>query len=115
MPLTFTPRTADNAPAASRSSREVEMSIVICTLNRCDMLERAIASLLVQTCDASSIEIIVVDNGSTDATKSVVLRMAATDMRLRYVHEATLGLSHARNRGIEDGVFARYDLDVDVS
>jgi GT2 family glycosyltransferase len=115
MPLTFTPRTLETATTSA--TREPEMSIVICTLNRCDMLERAIASLQTQTCHPSSVEIIVVDNGSTDATKSVVLRMAENDARLRYVHEATLGLSHARNRGIAESrgrLVAFFDDDAEA-
>ena len=44
-------------------------------------------------------EIVVVDNASTDDTESVVRDLARTVRRLRHVLEPQLGVSHARNRG----------------
>jgi glycosyltransferase involved in cell wall biosynthesis len=41
-----------------------------------------------------------VDNNSTDATREVVERFAAADVRVRYLFEPQQGLSHARNAGI---------------
>ncbi len=75
---------------------ELSISAIICTHNRDQYLGAAIDSLLAQT--LHDIEIIVVDNGSTDSTAEVV-QPRLSDSRLRYVYEPTLGLSTARNTG----------------
>ncbi|NKE34797.1 glycosyltransferase [Natronococcus sp. JC468] len=73
-------------------------SIVIPTYNRAPVLGRAIDSALAQTHD--DLEVIVVDDGSTDGTDAVV--DAYDDDRLAYVATGTNGGANAaRNRGIE--------------
>lgn len=79
-----------------------EVSIVIGTLDRCELLGRAIRSILDQGCDPRSFEIIVVDNGSKDRTREVVEAIMAGTNNVRYVLEPRLGLSIARNRGIAE-------------
>jgi len=92
-------------PATATGSLEV--SIVIGTLDRCDILERAIRSILDQDCAPSRYEIVVVDNGSKDRTRAVVEEICATASNVRYVVEPKLGLSNARNKGIAE---ARCDV-----
>ncbi|MBT9310671.1 glycosyltransferase family 2 protein [Leptothoe kymatousa] len=75
---------------------ELSISAIICTHNRDQYLGAAIDSLLAQT--LGDIEIIVVDNASTDMTAEVV-QQRLSDPRLRYVYEPVLGLSSARNTG----------------
>ncbi|ESA35481.1 glycosyl transferase family protein [Leptolyngbya sp. Heron Island J] len=75
---------------------ELSISAIICTHNRDQYLGAAIDSLLAQTLE--DIEVIVVDNASTDTTAEVV-QPRLSDPRLRYVYEPTLGLSTARNTG----------------
>ena len=80
------------------------LSIVICTHNRAESLRHALQGVAEQAVPAGeSLEVIVVDNASSDHTRAVV-HEAAGDRRLpiRYVLERTLGLSHARNRGIRE-------------
>ncbi|MBW4652411.1 MAG: glycosyltransferase [Kaiparowitsia implicata GSE-PSE-MK54-09C] len=72
------------------------VSVIICTHNRADCLDAAIASVLQQVFEADY-EVIVVNNASTDHTESVL--QAYDDSRLRYLIEPTLGLSVARNTG----------------
>jgi glucosyl-dolichyl phosphate glucuronosyltransferase len=78
------------------------MSVVIGTLNRSDMLEPSLRSLLAQTIDPGLIEIVVVDNGSTDRTLNLVSELMAVAPHMRLVHEPKRGLSNARNRGIAE-------------
>ena len=74
----------------------MQLSAIICTHNRAAYLDKAIDSLLVQ--DYPDYNILVVDNASTDATRSVV-EARLPHPRLRYYHEPQLGLSVARNTG----------------
>jgi glucosyl-dolichyl phosphate glucuronosyltransferase len=82
------------------------ISVVICTHNRADILLRvAIRSLLSQQVVADCpFEILVVDNVSTDDTQERVTEVAAATAypAIRYVYEPSIGLSHARNRGIAE-------------
>ena len=50
----------------------IELSVIIPTRNRCTYLELTLNSILTQTFDKNLFEVIVIDNGSTDATKDVV-------------------------------------------
>jgi glycosyltransferase involved in cell wall biosynthesis len=85
----------------STASSRYDVSVVLSTYNRADLLPSALDALLAQTGDAAY-EVIVVDNNSTDNTADVVRRIAARSQGpIRYVFEARQGLSHARNRGIE--------------
>lgn len=71
-------------------------SLIIPTHNRANLLPRAIDSVLAQT--DGNWELIVVDDGSTDDTKTVVGRY--TDPRIRYVYQTNRELNGARNTGV---------------
>ncbi len=75
-----------------------EITGIICTHNREEYLERCIKSLLEQTLEQNRYEILVVDNGSSDSTKTICDRFV-DQQNFRYVHEPVLGLSQARNTG----------------
>jgi glycosyltransferase involved in cell wall biosynthesis len=72
-----------------------QISAVIPTYNRATCITRAIDSVIAQT--YRPIEIIVVDDGSTDETAQV---LNAYRDRIRYVRQANGGVSSARNAGI---------------
>lgn len=74
------------------------VSIVIPTYNRADKIERSIYSVLNQT--YTDLELLVVDDGSTDDTRKVVEEIAAHDNRVRYVYQENNGACAARNHGI---------------
>ncbi len=71
------------------------VSAIIPTYNRADIVCEAIASVLAQT--YRNIEIIVVDDGSTDGTKQALTRYEG---KVRVVVQANGGPSAARNRGV---------------
>ncbi|HUK63129.1 MAG TPA: glycosyltransferase family A protein [Dongiaceae bacterium] len=75
------------------------LSVVICTRNRARVLPEALACYPRLTADFPW-ELIVVDNGSSDGTREVLERFAATvAFPVRVVSEPRKGLSRARNRG----------------
>ena len=79
----------------------VDISLVISTYNRAELLRDAIDSVCSQEPGTPSFELIVVDNNSTDATAAVVqdaIRTAGDTVV--YVFEGQQGASHGRNAGI---------------
>lgn len=75
-------------------------SIIICTHNRSSNLVNALEKLAALDYPRDNYEIIVIDNGSTDDTSEVVAE-ASRHESIIYVREERVGLSYARNRGIE--------------
>lgn len=61
-------------------------------------LERCIRSLQAQTC--GSLEIILVDDGSTDESGTICDKYAAADPRIKVIHKANGGEASARNEGL---------------
>jgi glycosyltransferase involved in cell wall biosynthesis len=74
------------------------ISVVLCTRNRADLLEKALLSVSEQDFPSSDYEIILVDNASTDRTADVAQRFQGR-APLRYIHEERVGLCIARNTG----------------
>ncbi len=85
------------------------VSVIIPTYNRARLLPGAIASVLGQT--YSQIELIIVDDGSTDETPEVLEQYGD---RIRVLRQANAGPAIARNRGIAlatGGIIAFLDSD----
>jgi GT2 family glycosyltransferase len=85
------------------------VSVIVPVHNGASFLPEAVASILAQNYPA--LEIIVVDDGSTDNLAELVRRFQAP---IRYVRQEASGASAARNRGIREarGAFIAF-LDVD--
>jgi len=75
---------------------EVEVSVIIPTYNRRELVQRAIGTVLAQTRPVQ--EIIVVDDGSTDGTGQALA--SAFGERIRVVRQDNAGVSSARNHGL---------------
>ena len=74
-------------------------SVIIAAFNAADSIERAIASARAQT--VGDVEILVIDDGSTDQTSAIVCELARCDSRIRLLPNiGNKGVSAARNRGI---------------
>lgn len=73
------------------------VSVVVPTFNRAHCLGRTLDSVLSQT--YTSLELIVVDDGSTDSTRELVETLSSTDRRVRYAYQQNAGVCAARNRG----------------
>jgi len=74
------------------------ISVLLCTRNRADLFDKAMASVVAQDFPKSAYEIVVVDNGSSDHTREVAQRYAAA-ANVCYVLERRVGLCVARNTG----------------
>jgi glycosyltransferase involved in cell wall biosynthesis len=79
------------------SSTVVPVSVVITTFNRAQLVEEAIRSVLSQR-RVAPLEIIVVDDGSTDNTPRIAETFKGS---VKYVLQDHRGVSSARNRGIK--------------
>lgn len=73
------------------------VSIILPTFNRAGRLAGAIESCLAQT--YPSIEVVVVDDGSTDKTPAVLAELSAQDPRVRALHQPNARLPRALNAG----------------
>lgn len=88
------------------------VSIIIPCYNYGWLISETLDSVLAQT--YSKWECIVVDDGSTDTTRSVVEAYQHRDKRFRYLHQPNKGISGARNHGLREAKGKYYQfLDAD--
>jgi len=120
-------KTADTAcdeafPPSLKVAAEasIDLSVIVCTANRADDLAfmlREFAKL--DFPPDRTVELVVVDNGSTDDTKIVIQRARSfLPLPVIYVYEPTKGLSRARNTGLSQcrgSIIAWTDDDCVVS
>lgn len=76
------------------------VSVIVPVYNVKRYLEECVSSLVAQT--YRNIEILLVDDGSTDGSGALCDRLARTDSRIRVLHKPNGGLSDARNRGLRE-------------
>lgn len=82
--------------------RTLRLSVVVPTYNRSEVLRVCLASLARQTLSLDQFEVLVVDDGSTDDTESVVRGFQGT-LSVRYLRQPhNRGRAAARNRGIRE-------------
>jgi len=74
------------------------ISVIIATYNRANCIRKAIRSVLTQA--YRNIELIIIDDGSTDKTKEIV-QLFLFDKRVHYVRQENKGASIARNNAIK--------------
>lgn len=77
------------------------LSITICTYNRIEYLKKCLKSVLDQTQGNKSIEINIIDNNSTDNTKSYISEIQKKYPEVNYYVEHKQGISFARNLSFE--------------
>lgn len=76
-----------------------KVSIIVPVYNVAPFLEKCVGSILSQTWDF--IEIILVDDGSTDNSGVICDKMEQKDNRIKVIHKTNGGVSAARNSGME--------------
>lgn len=76
------------------------VSVIVPTYNSSWSVGRTLLSIMHQT--LRDIEILVIDDGSTDALEPVLQPLVARDARIRVIRQENRGLAGARNRGISE-------------
>ena len=94
------------------------VSLLIPARNEDVVLEKTLKHILSLDYPRDKMEVIVINDGSTDTTKSILNTMASRDKRIKPLHlpvaSAGRGKSHALNKGLEQAAFdfiAVYDAD----
>ncbi|MBS5450477.1 MAG: glycosyltransferase family 2 protein [Coriobacteriia bacterium] len=90
--------------------RAPRVTVIVPVYNTERYLEACLDSLVNQT--FSDIEILCVDDGSTDSSGAMLDARAARDARIRVIHQSNAGVSHARNVAL-DAACGEYILFVD--
>jgi glucosyl-dolichyl phosphate glucuronosyltransferase len=83
----------------------VLLTVAICTRNRANALRNVLTSLAACASPTGAWEVIVVDNGSSDDTQSVLSSFTGT-LPVRALTEPEPGLSHARNAAVREALGA---------
>ncbi|GAA1798163.1 hypothetical protein GCM10009795_049550 [Nocardioides hankookensis] len=92
-------RDAAAEPAAPESAAPPVLSVVIPVYNVAPYLAECLDSVLGQS--LSDLEVIAVDDGSTDDCPAILERYAAADPRLRVLTQENAGQGAARNHGVD--------------
>lgn len=83
-----------------KDSKQPLISVIVPVFNVACFLEECISSIINQTiCD---LQIILIDDGSTDSSGSICDQFAERDKRILVIHQTNAGVSAARNVGIRE-------------
>lgn len=75
------------------------LSIIVPIYNAEKHLSRCLSSILQSRSD--NLELILIDDGSTDGSSNICIRQVNSDKRVRYIRQSNAGVSSARNKGLE--------------
>ena len=75
------------------------VSVIVPAYNAEKTIEKCVRSIMAQT--YTKLEIILVDDGSTDQTGAIIDSLAGMDSRIRTIHKENTGVGYARNTGSE--------------
>lgn len=78
--------------------KEPKISVIVPVYNKCEYLEKCLASLCCQT--YSNLEIICIDDGSTDGSFDILDRYKKSDDRFIVIRQENCGVSVARNKAL---------------
>ena len=90
---------------------EVKISVIVPVYNCEDKIKRCVESIIAQ--GIKELEIILVNDGSTDNSAEVCNRIMQSESRVKVIHQSNVGVSMARNSGIKKAV-GKYVTFVDA-
>ena len=90
--------------------KNIKISIIVPLYNVEEYLEECLESIRNQT--YTDIEVILVNDGSTDGSKQICERFCQIDSRFRLINQENQGQSVARNRGFKESI-GQYIMFVD--
>ncbi len=79
-----------------------KISVIIPAYNAGDTIERCILSIIGGV--YQNIEVIVINDGSTDATEAIVRKLIAKDPRIKLITQENSGVASARNTGLKNAI-----------
>lgn len=82
------------------NKKEPSISVIVPVFNTARFLEECIVSIINQSFD--DLQIILVDDGSTDGSGQICDRFAEKDERITVIHQSNAGVSAARNVGLRE-------------
>ena len=86
---------------SEHNQQNVDITLLVCTYNRAGDLRELLETAVEQETDGFTFEVLVVDNNSTDDTRSVVESFIAKGHdNIHYLFEGKQGKSHALNAGL---------------
>ena len=88
------------------------VSIILPVYNAELFLDECVNSLLIQT--HQNLELIIINDGSTDSSEDIILKYARKDSRIKYLTQSNIGLRRTLNRGLNEAsaeFIARMDAD----
>ena len=90
------------------------ISVIVPIYNAASTLRAAVQSILTQ--DIAGLEVLLVDDGSTDATPGLCHDLALRDDRVQVITQKNAGICAARNRGLSaaEGVYVTFCDDDDL-
>lgn len=80
---------------------KISMTVVVPVFNKEDHLKACVESLLSQTADTASFEVVLVDDGSTDSSRLICKKLVERYSFIRLVSQENQGVSAARNTGMK--------------
>lgn len=79
----------------------MKLSVIIPVYNCEKYLERCLDSVINQDMTDDELEIIIIDDGSTDSSREIADRYAARYLNIQVIHQSNQGVSAARNKGLD--------------
>lgn len=95
----------------------MNLSVVIPTKNRAELLKKALLSIVAQSLPQNQFELIIIDNGSTDHTQEIIKEFTLKIKNLKNIYNETPGLHVGRHEGLNNSsyeILVYLDDDVEL-
>ena len=89
----------DEVMSGAKMDERYKISVIVTVYNNQQYLTRCLQSIITQT--YHNLEIILVDDGSTDGSLAICEKYRQKDSRIRLLYQTNQGVAVARNRGLD--------------